>query len=253
MRNKRSFSIIDAVSFGFSAFFKNIGAFLAAGLLNLGANIALAYITFLLVIAAGVSISFTELNQTFMKGITLQHPILVSIILFCAAAIYLAIFYFWRRGYYEMGLDVYDTGSTSYTRIFQQRVRDVVKYAVVFFLYGLGTALGIIALVVPGIWFATRASLCFALIVDRNLGIIESFKKSFALTYGHFFNIFGVFTVFALIGATLAFAPLYLEYTTSPLLASGAAFMSVVSQISSPLLTLIMILSTTYIYRKLAR
>ena len=59
-----------------------------------------------------------------------------------------------------------------------------LKYVFASILYGLAIMGGLICLIVPGIILMVRLQFFLYLIVDRNFGIMESLKKSFAMTKG---------------------------------------------------------------------
>ena len=76
-------------------------------------------------------------------------------------------------------------------------------------LVGIGSFVGFILLVVPGIIFALRASLTQYIILDQNEKAVPAIKKSLALTKGYFwsflrlmlcFVVLGILSVFPLIG-----------------------------------------------------
>lgn len=66
-------------------------------------------------------------------------------------------------------------------------------------LYGLIVILGTIALIVPGIYFALKYSQYQAAIVDKNMGIWESFQHSAAITRNNMWALLGLGILCALI------------------------------------------------------
>ena len=76
----------------------------------------------------------------------------------------------------------------------------VFGYLVLFLIYWLLTGLLSILLVVPGIYFATRASLAFFVFYEENLGPWASIKRSFSLTSGHFMEMLGAIVASSLLG-----------------------------------------------------
>lgn len=66
-------------------------------------------------------------------------------------------------------------------------------------LIGLGTVLGFILLIIPGVIFALMMYFSLYLIVDRNLGPIEAMTESMALTDGNKITIFVVSLVIGLL------------------------------------------------------
>jgi len=67
------------------------------------------------------------------------------------------------------------------------------------FLVGLAVAVGMVFLIIPGIYLALRLGFFQHAIVEKNLGMIDSIKYSFALTKGNALSIFGLYIVGMLI------------------------------------------------------
>jgi hypothetical protein len=81
----------------------------------------------------------------------------------------------------------------------RQGLRHLLPMAIVQTLYLVGVTLGAVLLIVPGIIVALMWVLApSALVVDRQ-GIIESFKRSRALTKGHRWALLGFLVTFSLI------------------------------------------------------
>jgi hypothetical protein len=70
-------------------------------------------------------------------------------------------------------------------------------------LVGLGIAIGLILLIIPGIMLAVRWSVALPACVVENKGPFESMRRSADLTRGHRWKIFGIF-VLLLIGVIVA-------------------------------------------------
>ena len=117
----------------------------------------------------------------------------------------------------------------------------VLSLIIASLLVGVGTFIGIILLVIPGLIFAVRTSLASYVILDGEEKVIPAIKKSMALTKGYFWSfvrlfvcicILAVLSVFPLIGlgfivlvpvSTLAFSLIYrklqmggVQVTTAP-------------------------------------
>lgn len=92
-------------------------------------------------------------------------------------------------GVLRIVLDVVDGKEVSVRQLFSSG-HLLLKGFATYVLYGLGIILGSILLIFPGIYFALRYSQCLYGVVDRNLGIIESFKYSAQLTKGNLGNLF---------------------------------------------------------------
>lgn len=57
-------------------------------------------------------------------------------------------------------------------------------------LYNLIVFVGLILLIVPGIWLGIRLQFFSYLIIDKNMGPIEALKSSFEMTKGYAFDLF---------------------------------------------------------------
>jgi uncharacterized membrane protein len=64
-----------------------------------------------------------------------------------------------------------------------------LRYFLASFIYFVAVVLGLVLLVAPGIWLAVRLSYYDYLIVDKEMGPIESLKASFTLTRGAFWDL----------------------------------------------------------------
>lgn len=74
-------------------------------------------------------------------------------------------------------------------------------------LLGLGGALGLVLFVVPGIIFLVRSSLAPLIVFTEDAGPITALKRSFQLTKGHFFEMFGASIASTLLCAYGLIAP----------------------------------------------
>lgn len=68
--------------------------------------------------------------------------------------------------------------------------RLIFRYFLASILYTVVVIFGLILLVIPGIYFATKYSFYSYFIVDRNMGVFESFSKSGQITKRHIWNLF---------------------------------------------------------------
>lgn len=75
------------------------------------------------------------------------------------------------------------------------------KYAVTTILLSLLVGVGIVALIIPGIYFAVRYGLSTYLVVDKHLGPLEAMKRSAELTEGSKWRLFQL--LLAVIGVNI--------------------------------------------------
>jgi len=98
-------------------------------------------------------------------------------------------------------------------------------------LFGLGVAVGLILLVIPGLYLLTIWAVFAPVIVLEGTGVTDSFGRSRALVAGRFWPVFGVVIVAAVISAVaqslvslvLSFLPTFLRYWLGGAIASAVA------------------------------
>ena len=82
-----------------------------------------------------------------------------------------------------------------------EREGNASAYALIALLAGGGVLLGLLALVVPGLYLLARWSLAQPLAIARNRGAIEAMRASWHLTRADAWTLVGVFVVFGLAAA----------------------------------------------------
>lgn len=125
-------------------------------------------------------------------------------------------------------LDVTDHKKASWRSLYTEHGK-AWRYILATILYGLMVVVGLILLVVPGIYLAVKFQFYAYFIVDKNMGVIESLKHSSKITKGSIMNLF----LFGLICVALGLLGL---------LAFGVGLLVVVPVLS---------VASTHIYRKL--
>jgi hypothetical protein len=92
-------------------------------------------------------------------------------------------------------------GRTSLGRL--ARELPYLRLFVVDLLYALGTAVGILLLVVPGVIFFTRYALAAPLVEIEHLGVRDAFRRSGGLVRGSFWQVLALLGGLWLVTATL--------------------------------------------------
>lgn len=88
-----------------------------------------------------------------------------------------------RVGFIRMLLRLYDTGSSSARELIEEfNLVFSCKYVVLTFIYGTCVVLGSLALIIPGLYIASRWCLAHYIFVDRKLGILDALNESWRLT-----------------------------------------------------------------------
>jgi hypothetical protein len=81
----------------------------------------------------------------------------------------------------------------------------LVPLVVAYLAISLGVGVGLVALVIPGIFLAVKWSMTFPVIVAERAGAFPAMRRSWELTRGHWWRVFGTLLVVVLISFVLAF------------------------------------------------
>lgn len=99
---------------------------------------------------------------------------------------------FINMGAFAFALALIKGQDTSISQLLGQIIGKLFKVCVASLLYGIMIVLGLICFVIPGIYLAIRFFYYQAAIIDKDLGIIESFSYSSELTRDNKLNVFGL-------------------------------------------------------------
>jgi uncharacterized membrane protein len=117
-------------------------------------------------------------------------------------------------GLIKVGLNFVDNKTSSFGDLFTEW-RKVLKFLVAMFLYVLIIIVGFLFFIIPGIILMFRLSFFAHLMVDKDMGIIQSLTASATITRGSVWNLF-VFNLFfagvAVIGALFFLIGLFAAY-----------------------------------------
>lgn len=142
-----------------------------------------------------VALGGTPMGQLFVGigsiSVAPQHSI-------PAALVSSAFSTFIGLGLARVALNFASGEDSSITTLFGQGAK-LLRTMVAWFLFGLMVAVGLVLLIVPGIYLALRFGMFQYAIVDRNLGIMESFKYSSDLTKNNLMNLLGLVFMIILI------------------------------------------------------
>lgn len=119
-------------------------------------------------------------------------------------------------GIIRVALNYQDGKDISFSTTFSQTDK-MIKGFVASIIFGIMFGLGLLLLIVPGIYIATKYGFFLHAIVDKNCGIMESFKYSDELTKDNKMNIFILFilSILVIIAGVLAlFVGLLWAYPT---------------------------------------
>jgi hypothetical protein len=93
--------------------------------------------------------------------------------------------------YYDKGPEPFSLGLF----ISQLNFGMIIKLLLAAALFNIIVAAGLILLIIPGIYFAVKFIFTFITIIDTNSGIIEAFKKSYAMTNNNFWPVLGLLII----------------------------------------------------------
>jgi len=171
---KNSFSIGDAVKYGWRKATGNISFFVVLFLIFIVVNVA----------PAALGALFQHLN--------------ISILSFAAQLVGWALQLTMSLGLINVALRLHDNKKANYKNLFDH-VHLVIPYFLTSIIYGLIVFVGFILLIVPGIVWSIKFRYFPYLMVDRNLGPIDALKESAKMTRGFKWKIFWFGVVIALI------------------------------------------------------
>lgn len=80
------------------------------------------------------------------------------------------------------------------------------RYIFAVILYGLVVLLGLVLLIIPGIYLAIRFAFVPIILIDKEIGIKEAFRRSTEITKGYKWKILGFFIIIGFIQAIIGLA-----------------------------------------------
>lgn len=93
------------------------------------------------------------------------------------------VYTFLSIGWLRINLKIFDHESASIHDLFGES-KLFWRYVGATLLYTLGTAVGLILFIIPGIYFIIKYQFVFFFLVDKHMSITESFHHSARLTHG---------------------------------------------------------------------
>lgn len=139
-----------------------------------------------------IFLSVIPLTELFSRGFIFVN-LLVGLFFLLAFILYIVgLVYSWFV-IPKMLLKFYDTQSTqvNFGQIFGLLgFRQLLRLLAVSILYFLAVTAGFIVLIIPGIYLAVKLQFAWYYVLDKNIGVIEAFKRSYAATTGNFWSLF---------------------------------------------------------------
>lgn len=213
----KNFSIRESLKFGFQKTIEHIELFLKLYGFVLGIFFAIsasAYI--LLYLFAGLDIT-TFINYLIGTVDYRRGGALISAVFF-GLQIGLAIFSIYIQiGLISICLEIKDFNRSSVDHLFSKN-NLFFSFFLLQILLALAFLVGLIALIIPGIWVLVRTSLASIALVDKNLDAGKAFNYSFALTKGVALKLFwficvtGLINLISILGIFIFFVPCTLAW-----------------------------------------
>jgi len=214
MQSSKRFSVVEAIKYGFTTTIDNIGFFSKIMLLVLGLSIALVILTVGASILPFLSLAATTLRNhgidllytpggiehlMRMVGITsFIWPQVVSAVLLKGWSSLLAL------GMTRIALDFYDMRGSSSKQLFACW-HLVLRNFIATGIAGFAVAAGLVFFLVPGLIILTITIFIPFVLVDKNTGIVQTFRECRLLTKGSRMAILGTLFILAAINTIAIF------------------------------------------------
>ena len=211
---KESFSIKEAVNFGWETVKGNILFFFALSFISVAVSLLPEVIQF--------ALGADDAKETS------PAIVLVALLLFI---IFVVLWTMVQLGYIKIALQFCRGEKSSYADLFNT-YRLALPYFIASLLYGLIVIAGSILLIVPGIIFGIRFSLFGFCIVEKDAGILGSLKQSYRLTQGSGMKLFLFFLALMgvnFLGALLLGIGLFLTIPLS-VVACGSVYLKLAGE-----------------------
>lgn len=202
MTEKR-FSLAEALRFGIYMVFEHFGLFLAVIFTYLGVMalatlvfFALAWLPFMGLIIQSVKMSGVDaITSNFVGSILNQVGYGFSLTCLLAIfGIYLVNRYL-KLGLTKVSFELYDKNNSSWDTLFSCYSL-IMKDAIASCLYFFIGFIGLFLLIVPGIYWGITYGFYHQFIVDKQVGIVDAFKKSAEITRGAKWELFSLSILF---------------------------------------------------------
>lgn len=158
------FGISDAMGFSWSRYKEQPGMLIGA-IFFAGIAVAIPFIAFMVLVNDYAAIAF------------------VCYVLGIVVAIFAGI------GFVAIGLKIADKQAWEMPELFAH-AKLFFRYLGASILYSLIMMGGMLLFILPGVYWMVRFSLYTYFIIDKNQGVVESLKSSWALTDGSFWDLF---------------------------------------------------------------
>ena len=170
----RSFSIVDAIAHGWETFKRNVGPSL--------------------VVAAG-TLGTTLIANELTRGAQ-RRELVVRVLSFGLLAQLVQIF--WSYVWIRLALTLHDGHKPRAAEVLGD-LKTFVVFVAAALLYMVIVTLGLVVLIVPGLYLAVRYAFVPFLVADRRADVLGAFAESSTLSRGARWKIFFLFVVLSLL------------------------------------------------------
>jgi len=167
-------SVGDAFSWGWTKFTQQVGPFLLGVLAYLAVIVVVSAVLFAVVLGgtvASVDPDTQELRNGAGVGLVLSYLLVAAVAVLLSA--------FMQAGVTRATLEVADGRRIEVGTFF--RFDDFGKVVVAALLVGLGTAVGTLLFVIPGLVFAFLAQFTLFYVIDKRMAPVDAIRASFTL------------------------------------------------------------------------
>jgi len=131
------------------------------------------------------------LFSTATKLIQSQHLIsremILAIVLFATIIFYTMIF---QQGSINISLRIHDKNEVKFSDFFNRDI-SAMGFMITWIIYNILITMGYIFIILPGIYLSLWFLFSIYIVVDKNTSPIESFKKSWKITGGKMWELYG--------------------------------------------------------------
>ncbi len=215
-----TFSISEALAFGWETFKKNVGFFIILvvilGIFQFGVSFLVSWLTGETNVY--VNVGSTQYQQT-KEGVFAGNPAIVTLLNVISTIISLLI----SIGMMKIFLDFVDGKKGDLKDLYQQYPL-ALKYIGASILEGLIVLAGFLFFIIPGIYLAVKLSMTTYVVVDKKAGPIDAIKSSYEITKGNWWNLVFLGVVSGLIAIAGALALLVGLFVAIPVIMIAYAF-----------------------------
>ena len=187
--NKR-FSVYDAFVYGFKSTLDNFRLFFLA-FISVFAVVLVVFPIILLFFKETIALVY-QFPGLFLMMRKIHEIRIPESVLFFLLLLLILLIHGLSIGFTKLVLEFYDTGKSNVKRIFGA-FRFLPTFFIAHIVYWAIVLVGLMFLVLPGIYLGLRLGFYRYFIIDKNAGIIDSLRMSFAMTKGHEWDMLIVF------------------------------------------------------------